>query len=138
MPDAASSPPPSRHPHAGAAGLAGLLGAAGVTHFAQPRLFEQLIPRPLGNPRAWVLASGAAELACAAAVALPRTRRIGALASAALFVMVFPGNVKMALDARPFAANRRRSVITWARLPLQAPLIAWSLAVAAKSAHRIR
>ncbi|MGV8967754.1 MAG: hypothetical protein ACOH2F_15920 [Cellulomonas sp.] len=138
MPDDASTPHLSRHAHVSAAGLATLLGAAAVTHFARPRVYEPLIPRPLGNPRAWVLASGAAELLCAAAVALPPTRRIGALASAALFVVVFPGNVQMALDAGPFATNRRRFVIAWARLPLQAPLIAWALAVASRSARAIR
>ncbi|WP_407344783.1 hypothetical protein [Pengzhenrongella phosphoraccumulans] len=135
MPDDAPSPhlfSPS------ATGLAVLLGAAGGTHFARPRVYEPLIPRSLGNPRAWVLASGVAELACAVALAFPPTRRAGGLASAALFVAVFPGNVQMALDARPFAANRRRSAITWARLPLQAPLIAWALAVANGSVRPIR
>ena len=116
--------------HAAAAGLAALLGVAGVTHLVRPRLYEPLIPRALGSPRAWVLTSGVAELACAVAVALPRSRRLGGLASAALFVAVFPGNVQMALDARTDAASRRRSTIAWARLPLQAPLVAWALAVA--------
>ena len=114
-----------------AAGLAALLGAAGVLHFAQPRPFEHLIPRQLGNPRAWVLGSGVAELACAVAVAIPQTRRVGALASAALFVGVFPGNVKMALGSRPgggsWASGR---AVAWGRLPMQAPLVAWALAVA--------
>lgn len=138
MPDFASSPHLSRHSPFSAAGLAALLGTAGVTHFARPRVFEPLIPRPLGNPRAWVLASGAAELVCAVAVALPRTRRVGALASAVLFVAVFPGNLQMALDARPFATNRRRSAILLARLPLQIPLIAWSLGLATRSARELR
>jgi uncharacterized membrane protein len=120
---------PSGRDHLAAAGLAALLGVAGVTHLVRPSLYEPLIPRALGNPRAWVLASGAAELACAVAVALPRGRRLGGLASAALLVAVFPGNVQLALDARTDAASRRLLAIAWARLPLQAPLVAWALAV---------
>ncbi|QTE29690.1 DoxX family protein [Pengzhenrongella sicca] len=114
-----------------AAGLAALLAAAGAAHFVRPRPFESLIPRALGNPRAWVLASGAAELACAVAVAVPRTRRVGGLASAALFVAVFPGNVTMALAAHPGGRSWASSpAIAWGRLPLQVPLVAWALAVA--------
>lgn len=123
------TPPFGRH--LSAAGLAALLGFAGVTHLARPRLFEPLIPTALGNPRAWVLISGVAELACATAVAVPRSRRVGALATAALFVGVLPGNVKMALDAPTGTRRARtRTAITWARLPLQIPLIRWALSIA--------
>lgn len=61
--------------------LAGLLAAAGTAHFAAPRQFDHIVPRSLpGSPRAWTYASGAAELALAAGVALPRTRKAAALA----------------------------------------------------------
>lgn len=81
--------------------LAALLGAAGVAHFRRPRTFDVLVPEWLpGTARDWTRASGVAELACAAAVAVPATRRAGGLASAALFTAVFPANVKMALDWR--------------------------------------
>ncbi len=124
---------------ASALGLAVLLGAAGVTHLAVPRIYEPLIPARLGPPRPWVVGSGLAELACAAAVAHPRTRRAGALASAALFVAVFPGNVQMALDSRPGSRSGARSwvrpAVVWGRLPLQVPLVLWARGVAAAAAH---
>ena len=66
-----------------------------------------------------------AELACAAVVAMPRTRRIGAGAAAALFVLVFPANVQQALDAR--RASAPEQAIAYARLPLQVPLVWWAL-----------
>ncbi|MFE7407293.1 hypothetical protein [Isoptericola sp. NPDC057559] len=117
----------SRTPHLLAAGLAATLTAAGALHLARPRVFEGLIPTALGSPRAWVYGSGVAELACAAAVAVPATRRAGGLATAALFVAVFPGNVKMALDSRSGArAWARRPAVAWGRLPLQVPLVAWA------------
>jgi uncharacterized membrane protein len=111
-------------------GLAGLLAAAGVTHFARPKPYDRLIPSALpGSARTWTYASGVAELGVAAAVALPRTRRLGGLLAAALFVVVFPGNMKMALDyqrkSRPIPAR----LVAFARLPLQWPLVTWALRV---------
>ncbi|WP_059010987.1 DoxX family protein [Streptomyces specialis] len=109
-------------------GLAALLGAAGVLHFTAPKYFDPLVPRQLpGDARAWTYGSGVAELACAAAVALPATRRAGALASAALFVAVFPGNVKMAKDWSGRGTALR--TLGYARLPLQVPLVRWALKV---------
>ena len=114
-----------------AAGLAALLAVAGIAHLVRPEAFDSLIPRPLGAPRPWVLWSGIAELACAGAVALPRTRRIGALGAAALFVVVLPGNVTMALDASAaIDASALRTAVTWGRVPLQVPLVGWALSVA--------
>jgi uncharacterized membrane protein len=68
-----------------------------------------------------------AELVCAAAVALPRTRRVGGYSAAALFVLVLPGNVQMALDAGDRSAAYQ--AIAYARPPLQIPLILWGIAV---------
>lgn len=114
-----------------AVGLALLLGVAGTTHLARPDVYRGLVPRALGRPGPWVLGSGLAELACAAAVLAPSTRRAGALATAALFVAVLPGNVTMAVRAQ----RRRRPWrwVAWARLPLQVPLVLWALRVARES-----
>ncbi len=109
-------------------GLAGLLAVAGMTHFALPRFYDAIIPHRLpGPPRAWTLASGVVELACALAVVRPRTRRLGATMAAVLFVAVFPANVQMAWDwrTRPGLAQ----AIAYGRLPLQIPLLSWALAV---------
>ena len=112
--------------------LAAALGFMGVLHFAVPKPFDGLVPRSLpGSRRAWTYGSGAAELAVAAAVAVPRTRRLGGLAAALLFLGVFPGNVKMAVDARTAPAPRR--ALAFARLPLQWPLITWALKVRDKA-----
>ena len=113
----------------GALALAGLLAASGVLHFAAPGPFDSIVPRSLpGSPRTWTLLSGAAELAVAAAVAHPGTRRLGGLAAAGLFVAVFPANVKMAVDGRHSPPVRR--AIAYGRLPLQIPLVLWGLRVA--------
>jgi uncharacterized membrane protein len=109
--------------------LAALLATTGVTHLVAPRLYDPLIPRALpGSARAWTYASGVAELAVAGALLAPKTRRLGGLAAAALFVGVFPGNVKMARDFRHRPAPVRAAA--YARLPLQVPLVLWGLRVA--------
>jgi uncharacterized membrane protein len=112
-----------------ALGLAALLASAGVTHFAIPKFYDTMIPEQLpGTPRTWTYGSGAAELAVATAVALPATRRHGAVAAAILFAAVLPGNVKMAIDARKSDSTAFR-VGTILRLPMQLPLIGWALKV---------
>ncbi|MEV6508732.1 DoxX family protein [Streptomyces sp. NPDC051642] len=109
--------------------LAGLLATAGVAHLASPKQFDATIPRALpGSPRAWTYASGVVELALAAGIAAPRTRRTAALAAAGFFVGVFPANVKMALDWRDRPAPQKAAAI--GRLPLQVPLVLWARSVA--------
>ncbi len=116
--------------------LSGLLGGASVLHFVTPDSYAAIVPRALGDPRAWVFGSGVVELVCAVAVALPASRRRGALVSAALFVAVFPANLQMALDAdasKPGLANN--PFLAYGRLPLQVPLVLWALAVARAAAR---
>jgi uncharacterized membrane protein len=109
--------------------LAGLLTGAGVAHFAVPGVFDAMIPQPLpGSPRTWTYGAGAMELAVAAAIAAPPTRRHGALGAAVLFAAVLPANVKVALDARASDSRAYRAG-TILRLPLQLPLIGWALRV---------
>ncbi|MEV5321445.1 DoxX family protein [Streptomyces sp. NPDC052687] len=115
--------------------LAGLLAAAGAAHFAVPRQFDAVVPRALpGEPRTWTRVSGAAELALAAGLALPRTRKTAALATAAFFVGVFPANVKMAVDWRHRPAPLRAAA--YGRLPLQLPLVLWARSVAKNAEGR--
>lgn len=117
---------PVRRPLAARA-LAGLLLSTGTIHLVRPHVFDAALPDWLpGTKRAWALGSGVAELACGALVALPPTRRVGSLASAALFVAVFPGNVHMVGTAR----TPRARAVTLARLPLQVPLVLWALRAA--------
>lgn len=128
-----SRPGRPRLDRAAAPALAALLGGAGALHFARPRFFEPLIPPQLtgvASRRDWVYASGVGELACAAAVAVPRTRRAGGLASAALLVGVFPGNIQMALDYRRRNRPAWQQAVAYGRLPLQVPLVLWALRAA--------
>jgi uncharacterized membrane protein len=116
----------------GARVVAATFLVSGVIHLVRPRVFEPAVPRALPRPRDLVLASGLAELACAAGLAVPATRRVAGPASAALLAAVFPANVQMAVDGvHGFARHRTqaravRAAVTIARLPLQWPLIRWA------------
>jgi uncharacterized membrane protein len=113
--------------------LAGLLLIAGATHLLRPGFYDPIVPRYLpGTPRAWTYGSGVVELGVAAALLVPAWSRRAALAAAVLFVVVFPGNLQMALDGGyPDASGVLGGpVVAWARLPLQVPLVLWALALA--------
>ena len=104
------------------------LGAMGVLHFIKPEHFDRIVPRALpGSARFYTYASGVAELGVAGLLALPKTRRAGALAAIALYTAVFPANVQMAVDWRHRPLPER--AIAYGRLPLQLPMIrrAWRI-----------
>lgn len=113
--------------------LAVMLTGSGLLHLARPQVFEDIVPKVLPHKRELVYASGAVELACAALMVVPRTRRLGGLLSAGLLVAVFPANVQMAADVvtSPKASPAFKAG-TIARLPLQWPLIRAALRAAAR------
>ncbi|MCT1652955.1 hypothetical protein [Brachybacterium muris] len=109
--------------------LTTLLGTAGIMHAVRPEPFDSIVPRALpGLPRAYTYASGIAEVATSALIAVPSTRRLGGLAAAALLVAVFPANVQMAIDWRD--APPKKQAIAFGRLPLQGVLVAQALHIA--------
>ena len=119
--------------------VAGPFAVSGVLHLVKPQVFEPIIPKPLrGHSRELVIASGVAELACAAGLAHPKTRQAAGAASAALLVAIWPANVQMSIDLakRSKRDGDRRSkalfIRSLVRLPLQIPLIG----IAARAASR--
>lgn len=117
--------------------LIGAFLVSGTLHVLRPQTFDLAMPRWLPARREVVVWSGVAELVCAAGLLAPRTRRVAGVASAALLVGVYPGNLQMAADA--VAAVRRErtpgrvaaAVATIARLPMQWPMIRTALDAAA-------
>lgn len=105
------------------------LTLTGVLHLVAPRPFERLIPRRLpGTARAWAVGSGYAELVTAGLLLAPATRRLGGVVAAALFLGVWPGNVKMAWDWRH--ESLLRQLVSVGRLPLQIPMIGSAVRIA--------
>jgi uncharacterized membrane protein len=106
--------------------LAGLMIFAGVMHFVSPRVFIRIVPRWLPAPAALVAISGACEILGGLGLLVPSTRRWAAWGLVVLFVAVFPANVNMAAHRLPFGKVPVPDWALWARLPLQAVLVAWA------------
>jgi uncharacterized membrane protein len=105
-----------------AKGMGGWLVGMGVLHFVAPKPFDTIVPTELpGSARFYTYASGVAEVAAGALLISPRTRKLGALSSIALFVGVFPGNVNMVRLWKDKPLPMRIGAV--ARLPLQVPMI---------------
>lgn len=100
---------------------------SGVVHLVRPAVFEPSIPRALPKPREIVQISGVVELACAAGLAAGAGW--AGRASAVVLLGVWPANLQMALDATTQARDSGqprdivRAALTWARMPLQIPMI---------------
>jgi uncharacterized membrane protein len=116
----------------GAYRIAALLLGVGTVHFVAPKPFDEIIPAELpGSPRFYTYASGVAEIGIGGLLLVQRTRRLAALAAAALFIAVFPGNVNMCRLwwGKPWPMR----IFALARLPLQIPMITAALKVSRNS-----
>ena len=117
--------------------IALFLGSAGITHFANPSFFNDIVPPWLPPSREfWTYISGVAELITAALLLRPATRRTGAIAAVWLFIAVYPANLYMVWDWRNEVASQQ--FISWARLPFQFLFIwaAWSIVQSLSSDDR--
>jgi uncharacterized membrane protein len=107
---------------------------AGLLHFVAPAAYERVVPPGFPRPRALVYLSGIAEVGLGVGVLFERTRRVSAWGLVALLVAVFPANVYMAasddldlaVEGVPQRVRDPSDAALWARLPLQAVLVAWA------------
>jgi uncharacterized membrane protein len=108
--------------------MGALLVGMGALHFVAPKPFDGIVPAELpGTARFYTYASGVAEVATGAALLLPRTRKLGALAAVALFISVFPANVNMV--RLWWSKGWPARIAALARLPLQVPMVTQALKV---------
>ena len=110
-----------------AAVLGALLGGSGVLHLVRPRTYEWLVPPELGPARAWVTATGLAEIGTAALLAVPASRRLGGWAAAGLLLGFVPAHLH---TFRVLPKTPVPMTMAAVRLPLQVPLIAAALRIA--------
>ena len=117
-------------------GLAILLLAAGTVHFLSPAGFDKIVPPILPfEPRVWTYLSGLAELTIGAMMFAPMSktlfgkpiRQLGVWFAFALFVLVYPANIYMAIDWMDH--EMPDPLIAFARLPLQFGLFYWCWAL---------
>ncbi len=106
-------------------GLLGMLFVfAGVQHFRRPGFYASMMPPYVPWHPEMVFVSGVCEIALGLLLFVPRYRLLARWGLIALLVAVFPANVQMALHPELFPEVE--PWILWARLPLQALLIAWA------------
>jgi uncharacterized membrane protein len=98
---------------------------AGAMHFVNPRAYRRIVPPYLPAPEALVYASGVAEIAGGVGLIPRGTRRPAGWWLIATMVAVFPANLHMALHPDEFPKIPGGAASLWARLPLQAVVIAW-------------
>lgn len=112
--------------------MRGLFGifftAAGILHFVKPHWYEAIMPDYLPAHRELVYASGLAEIAGGLGTLHPRTREAASWWSIATLLAVFPANVHMALNPDDFKQVPGGAAALYARLPIQALLVAWAYA----------
>lgn len=113
-------------------GLGSLLLVAGTLHFLVPSGFDKIVPPVLPlEPRFWTYLSGVAELTIGAMLFAPMSktlfdkpiRQLGVWFAFALFVLVYPANIYMAIDWLDH--EMPDPLIAFARLPLQFGLFYW-------------
>ncbi|HET9154387.1 MAG TPA: hypothetical protein VFN85_09760 [Solirubrobacterales bacterium] len=111
------------------AALAAFFATAGTLHLLRPRFFEAIVPPAIEAQKQEVVAiSGAAEIAGAALVLHPASRRLGRWWLLALLVAVFPANIHMAVNPEQVRGLDMRKFprwALWARLPLQPLAMLW-------------
>lgn len=123
-----TTPTAARDAQIAAYRVATLLIGVGSLHFLAPKPFDTIVPAELpGSPRLYTYGSGVAEIATGALLLPRRTRRLAALASAFLFLGVFPANVNMCRLwwDKPWPMR----LAAFARLPLQIPMITTALKI---------
>ncbi len=108
--------------------LAVLMVGVGLTHFAAPRSFLQIMPGfiPASLHALLVQVSGACEIAGGIGILLPPVRSLAGWGLVALYLAVFPANVNMAIHRIPMGDAVWPVWALWARLPLQFVLIYWA------------
>ena len=111
------------------AAMASFFTFTGVMHFLRPRFFEAIVPPAIeARKREVVAVSGAAEVAGAALVLHPTSRRLGRWWLLALLIAVFPANIHMAVSPEQIRGLDMRKFprwALWARLPLQPLAMLW-------------
>lgn len=97
--------------------------AGGLGHLLLAHFFVAIMPAYVPAPRLLVAISGVCELAGAAGLLWPRTRRWAGIGLLLLVIAVFPANLQMALHPNLYPTFA--PWMLYLRLPLQLVILAW-------------
>ena len=108
-------------------GFALMLLFTGVSHFApatRPDLVR-MVPPIFGDPGLWVTLTGLAELAGAAGLLVPATRRLAGICLVVLMIALFPANVRAARESLELAGRPATPLAL--RAAMQVLFVGWIL-----------
>jgi uncharacterized membrane protein len=97
---------------------------AGINHFINPKIYENIIPPYLPQPAILVYVSGLLEILFGMLLLFSTTRRLAAWGIILLLIAVFPANIQMAVNYS--GTHSMGFWISLLRLPLQGVLIWWA------------
>jgi uncharacterized membrane protein len=98
--------------------------AGGINHFWHQSSYLNIMPDHYSHPEALVKISGAAEILGGIGLLVPGARRVSAAGISAMLVVFLDVHLFMLRHQDRFPTVPKW--ILWARLPLQAVLIAWA------------
>ena len=107
--------------------LALFYAVAGYFHLSTPESFIRVTPLWVPDPAGIIFVTGLCELAGVAALLIPRTRKIAAIALALYAVCVYPANIEHAVQDLSGARHGLGWVYHAPRLFAQPLIVWWSL-----------
>lgn len=123
---------------AGAIGLGLLFLFTASGHWFLADGMVQMLPPWVPGRLAIVHATGVLELAIAAGLFHPATRRLAAWAAVAVLILFFPANIHAALVHAPIGGHAQGPAYLLVRAPLQAAIVLWALGVVLGLRYRER
>ena len=110
--------------------LIGIFLVSGILHLVNPTGFMWLMPPWLPEPTALIYVSGLVELICA--IGLIMKKKWAGWLSATTLLAIWPANIWFAFSVIP-QGSIGLILAAWFRLPLQIPLIYYSIKFAKKN-----
>lgn len=110
----------------GTIGIALAFAFFGVGHFVETEAMTRMLPPFIPFATPLVLATGLLELAIAAGLAHPRSRRMAGLLAIGVLVAFFPVNVYAAFNHTGMGGHVLGPIYLLIRAPIQALLIGWT------------
>ena len=101
----------------------GFYAFAGITHFAQPEFYLNIMPPYILFHGAMVALSGVAEIVLGVALIAPKTSRFAGWGIIALLIAIFPANIHLFLNQELMEASPAVHLL---RLPMQGVLALWA------------
>lgn len=98
---------------------------AGISHFAAPSKFMEMMPPFLPAPEFLIYLSGICEVVGGISLIVSKVKSFAAVGLILLLMAVFPANIYVALNNIQLGGFMSFLVYQWMRLPMQLVLIGW-------------